>query len=457
MKIVTALATFMLCGQLHHIASATEKPNVIIIFTDDQGYQDLGCYGSPDIATPNIDNLADEGMRFTDFYVAASACSASRAALLTGCYPKRVGMPLVLNPSKTTGPQGLDPKHVTIAELLKPLGYATKEVGKWHLGDEKQYLPTNQGFDSYFGIPYSNDMAAAADMEYAKDCLFREGYSRDKIRQVRGEPLLMRDELCIELPVDQSTVTRRYTDESVRFISESTQTKEPFFLYLAHTMPHTPWYVSSDFQGKSKQGLYGDVIEEIDYNVGRLLNHLEELDIADNTLVVFTSDNGRWLLKGEDGGSALPLLEGKKTTFEGGMRVSCIMRWPGRIPAGSVCTEMASSIDLLPTIAAITGAGSAKDVPLDGREIIDLITGKEDTTTPHRYFFYETQAVRSGDWKFHSRQSHKVKSIARPHKGNALYNLTDDIGESNNVIDDYPEVAARLKKALEVYVSSYKK
>lgn len=440
--------------------AATEKPNIIVVLNDDQGYQDLGCYGSPDIKTPHVDRMAEEGMKFTSFMVASPVCSASRAALLTGCYPNRVGVPGVFFPNR--GHHGLDPKHVTVAEVLKTVGYKTKAVGKWHLGDESEFLPTNQGFDSYYGIPYSNDMYPAKSMQYADDCLFLEGQSFQSLKKAfagktnKGNPRsmkdkvpLMRNEACIEFPADQTTITKRFADEGIAFISESVKEQKPFFLYLANSMPHTPLFASPDFKGKSERGLYGDVIEEIDYNVGRILAHLKKLGIEDNTLVVFTSDNGPWLIKGEHGGSALPLFEGKMTTFEGGQRVPCVMKWPGKIPAGSVCNKLALSMDLLPTFAQITGAEIPTEQALDGENIIDLVTAKAGAETPYKYFFYNQTAVRSGDWKYHSREVFKVKGTARKFTGSTLYNLKEDIGESNNVIEQYPEIAARLAKALQ--------
>jgi arylsulfatase A len=441
------------------VGAANEKPNIIVIFNDDQGYQDLGCFGSPNIKTPHIDRMAAEGMKFTSFMVASPVCSASRAALMTGCYPNRVGVPGVFFPNR--GHNGLDPKQVTIAEMLKTAGYNTMAVGKWHLGDESEFLPTNQGFDSYYGIPYSNDMYPAKSMKYADDCLFLEGQSFQTLEKAfagklgKGNPRslkdkvpLMRNEECIEFPADQSTITKRYADEGIAFISESVKEEKPFFLYLANSMPHTPLFASPDFKGKSERGLYGDVIEEIDYNAGRILNHLKEIGIEDNTLVIVTSDNGPWLVKGEDGGSALPLFEGKMTTFEGGQRVPCVMKWPGKIPSGSVCSEMALSMDLLPTFAQITGAAIPTVQPLDGKNIIDLMTAKAGAKTPHEVFFYNQTAVRSGDWKYHSRELFKVKATARKFTGPTLYNLKEDIGESNNVIDQYPEIAERLAKVL---------
>ena len=440
------------------------RVNIIVILNDDQGYQDLGCFGSPDIKTPHIDQMAAEGMKFTSFMVASPVCSASRAALLTGCYPNRVGVPSVFFPN--TGALGLAPKHVTIAEMLKRVGYKTKAVGKWHLGDHIQFLPTNQGFDSYYGIPYSNDMFPAKNMRYATNCLYREGITPDALaatfprektgmsrwekqpHKMKDKVPLMRNEACIEFPADQTTITKRFADEGIAFISESVKEEKPFFLYLANSMPHTPLFASPDFKGKSERGLYGDVIEEIDYNAGRILNHLKEIGIEDNTLVVFTSDNGPWLVKGEHGGSALPLFEGKMTTFEGGQRVPCVMKWPGKIPAGSVCSELALSMDLLPTFAQISGAALPTQQALDGKNIIDLMTAKAGTETPHDVFFYNQSAVRSGDWKYHAREVFKVKATAREFKGPTLYNLKEDIGESVNVIDQYPEIAERLATVL---------
>jgi arylsulfatase A len=435
--------------------SAADKPNIIIVFNDDMGYADLSCFGAPKIKTPRVDKLAQDGRKFTDFYVASPVCSASRASLLTGCYHNRVGVGGVFFPNR--GHVGLDPKHVTIAEVLKTVGYKTKAVGKWHLGDEKEFLPTNQGFDSYYGIPYSNDMTPAKSMEYAKDCVWLEGFSEQllkdafsgtKKQSLRNKVPLMRDEKCIEMPVDQTTITKRFASEGIKFISESVKEDKPFFLYLANSMPHIPLYVSPEFKDKSKGGLYGDVIEEIDYNFGRILDHLKKLKIEENTLVVFTSDNGPWLVKGKHGGSALPLFEGKMTHFEGGQRVPTIIKWPGKIPAGSVCSEMALSMDWLPTLAHITGAELPTQMSLDGKNIIDLLSGKEGAKTPHEYFFFGSSAVRSGDWKYHAVEKFKVKATARKSKGPTLYNLKEDIGESKNVIDKYPEIAERLKKAL---------
>lgn len=445
------------------VATLAGQPNIILVLNDDQGYQDLGCYGSPDIKTPNIDQLAREGMRFTDFYVGSPVCSASRAAFLTGCYPYRVGVPGVFFPNR--GHKGLDPKHTTLAESLKAAGYATAAVGKWHLGDELEFLPTNQGFDSYFGIPYSNDMTPAKSMKYSDDCLFLEGQSLQTLEKAfsgklkNGTPKglkhkvpLMRNEECIEFPCDQSTITRRYADEGIRFIGESVKAEKPFFLYLANSMPHIPLFASPDFKGKSKRGPYGDVVEEIDFNVGRIMAQLKKLGIEENTIVIYTSDNGPWLTMGANGGCALPLFEGKFTNFEGGQRVPFIIRWPGHVPAGAECPEVAASIDLFPTLAGLAGAKLPTEKTIDGKKITDLITAKPGAKSPHEYYFFVHNAVRSGEWKYHKKEIFKVKATKRDTKGPTLYNLKDDIGETHNVIDEHPEIAERLAKALEAHI-----
>lgn len=447
------------------LAQSSKKPNVIIIFNDDLGYQDLGCYGSPNIKTPHIDQLAKEGMKFTDFYSASPVCSASRAALLTGCYPQRVGVPGVISAGAN---QGLAPKYNTLAELLKSVGYTTAAVGKWHLGDQPQHLPTNQGFDSYYGIPYSNDMYPSKHIPYATNCLFNEGFDLNKIDEAftnmkpgdkqpetaKNKVPLMRNLECIEFPVDQTTITKRFAEESITFIKKSDKDKKPFFLYLANAMPHTPLYVSPEFKGKSKRGLYGDVVEEIDYNTGRILALLKELKIDKNTIVIFSSDNGPWLSKGADGGTALPLFEGKFTSFEGGLRVPFIIKWPNEIKAGGVCENLASTIDVLPTLASITGA-NLPEMELDGKTILDFWKGKPKAVTAHEFYFmvYNGQSVRSGDWKYHKKQIFTVNKDTQTDQSPALYNLKDDIGETKNVVNDYPEIAQKLAKALEEHLT----
>ncbi len=441
---------------------AADRPNIVIIFNDDMGYADVGCFGSAKNKTPRIDKMAEEGCRFTSFYVASAVCSASRAALMTGCYPQRVGVRGVFFPNR---PGGLDPEHFTIAELLRSVGYKTLAAGKWHLGDEPKYLPTNQGFDSYYGVPYSNDMYPARNMKYADDCVYLEGMTPEKIKaafaaakegrqpNLKNKVPLMRDEECIEFPLDQTTITRRLADESIRFIEESVKEGKPFFLYLANPMPHIPLFVSPEFEGKSANGLYGDVIEEIDYSNGRVLDALKANGVDEDTLVIFSSDNGPWLLFGDHGGSAKPLRDGKGSTYEGGQRVPTIMRWPAKIPAGTECSEMASAMDLMPTFAAITGAQLPSELKVVGCDILKLMTGAADAKTPYEAFYFGNQAVRSGDWKY--REGHRYGNWTFPRgqpkpkenpKEKQLFNLAKDIGESNNVIDRHPEVRERLQK-----------
>ena len=438
---ITYLLLSLLClGQL--LASAASKPNVIIIFTDDQGYQDLGCFGSPNIKTPHIDRMAQEGMRFTDFYSAASVCTPSRAALLTGCYPERVGNLGVLFPNRT---KGLNPEETTIARMLKSAGYATACIGKWHLGHHKEFLPTSHGFDRYFGIPYSNDMGVDRNMVLSKEMVWRNGATEEKFRSSRGRaggPPVMRGTEVVEWPADQNTLSKRYTEESIAFIEENKD--QPFFLYLPHTMPHIPLFVTPEFEGKSEIGLYGDCIEEIDSGVGQILDKLRDLGIDKDTLVVYTSDNGPWKLKGNAtdkvkgnmnrniGGSALPLKGYKFSKNEGGMRVPTVMWWPGRIPAGKDCREVTGTIDLLPTIAAISGA-CLPEKKIDGKSIVPLLEGTEGAKSPHEAYYYRTQGVRSGKWKL---------------LGGSLYDLSEDIGESKDLAKDNPDVVERLKGLL---------
>jgi len=409
-------------------AQPDRPPNVIVILTDDQGYQDIGCFGSPDIKTPCLDRMAAEGMRFTDFHVAAPVCTPSRAAILTGCYPQRVSLPAVLFPNSKIG---LHPDEVTLAKLLKTRGYATCCIGKWHLGHLPPFLPTRHGFDSYFGIPYSNDM-------HRKD---------------RGDPEipLMRDERIVEQPAVQETLTERYTAEAVRFITANKD--RPFFLYLPHTMPHVPLHVSDRFKGRSKRGLYGDVIECIDWGTGEILDTLRRLGLASRTLVVYTSDNGPWLTMGKDGGSAWPLRAGKGTTYEGGMRVPCIMWWPGRIPAGRVCSELTVSFDLYPTFARLSGAALPRDRIIDGKDIRPLMSGAEGAKTPHEVFFYyrldHLEAVRSGPWKLMLERGRQGAGAGAPRLPAELYNLQTDIGETRNVAAEHPDVVARLEALAE--------
>jgi len=400
------------------IPAEAGKPNFIIIFTDDQGYQDVGCFGSPLIKTPNLDRMAAAGIRFTDFYVAAAICSPSRAALLTGCYPPRVGITKVLFPKDNIG---LNVKEVTIADMLKARGYTCACVGKWHLGHLPEFLPSQHGFDYYYGIPYSNDMQIK--------------------RSGKSGPPLMYNENIIEHPAEQATLTQRYTNEAIKFITENRNW--PFFLYLAHTMPHVPLHSGEKFRGKSKRGLYGDVIEEIDWSVGEILKTLQELGIDEKTLVLFTSDNGPWLDKGKNGGSALPLRDGKFSTYEGGMRVPCIAHWPGKIPAGRVCYELCAAIDLLPTFALLAGAKAPADRAIDGKDIWPLMSGRLGAKSPHKSFYYykgdKLEAVRNGKWKL------------RRVKETELYDLDVDISEKHNLARQRPKIVKRLTNMMKKF------
>ena len=443
---VLVFIVFFGCNDSQKRPKETSSPNIIIIFTDDQGYQDVGVFGSPLIKTPHLDQMAKDGIRFTDFYSASPVCSPSRAALLTGAYPPRVGVPRVLWPNL---PGGLSNQEVTMADMLKAKNYATACIGKWHLGDEAEYLPNQQGFDSYYGIPFSNDMSVNPRSKISKNIVFREGMTIDSLREKkwRGHkvPLMHQDEV-IEYPVDQSTLTRRYTENALAFITENKDA--PFFLYLAHTMPHIPIFASEAFKGKSARGLYGDVIEEIDWSAGKILETLETLGIAENTLVIYTSDNGPWNLKNGHGGSALPLRGYKFQTYEGGMRVPMIAQWKGKIPSNSVCNEVASTIDLLPTIAYLTD-GKLSNQTIDGKNIWKLLSG-EKVKSPHEegfYYYKDTiaEAVRVQDWKLRV-----VKDSVE------LFDLASDISESTNVAEAHPDIVEKLGKQLRDFEANLK-
>jgi arylsulfatase A-like enzyme len=381
-------------------------------------------------------------MRFTDFYSANSVCSPSRAALLTGCYPTRVSIPAVLFPNDVIG---LNPQETTIAEMLKTKGYATACIGKWHLGHKPEFLPTQQGFDEYFGIPYSNDMWIDPEAKLAPDIHLREGATVEGIRA--GEypkPMvpLMHNEEVVEFPADQSTLTQRYTEAAIQFINKNRES--PFFLYFPHTMPHIPLAVSEEFKGKSARGFYGDAIEEIDWSVGQIMKSLEELGLTEKTMIIFASDNGPWNLANGHGGCALPLRGFKFQTYEGGMRVPAIMRWPGTIPAGRVCSEITATIDLFPTIAHITGADLPSDRIIDGENIWPIISGMEGATTPHEYYYYyrgnTLEAVRGGEWKLR-RQKDLIE----------LYNLESDISEQHNLAEEQPDIVERLTQKADAF------
>lgn len=432
------------------LAGAEDLPNVVLMFTDDQGYGDVGCYGAEGYETPNLDRLAVEGVRFTDFYVSSPVCSASRAALMTGCYHERVGISGALGPSSKLG---LHPDEVTLAEICKTKGYATAAIGKWHLGRPESFLPVNQGFDEYFGLPYSNDM-----WPYHPNVLdlpIEERLKRwPKLPLIEGANVL--DEEIT--PEEQSQLTVRYTERALQFIDRNRD--RPFFLYLAHSQPHVPLFVSERFAGKTKRGLFGDVISEIDWSMGQILERLREHGLDGKTLVLFTCDNGPWLSYGAHAGSAGPLREGKGTCWEGGIRVPFLARWPGKIPAGRVVAEPAMTIDILPTVAGLIGSPLPQR-PIDGKDIWPLLSGQEGVKSPHKtlFFYYgsnELQGLRHGKWKlilphrYRTLGGEETRSDGMPvpykqaSAGLELYDLSTDAGERRNVAEAHPEVLAQL-------------
>src|SRR5260221_3235326 len=362
-------------------AEPSRPPNVVIIFTDDQGYGDVGCYGAKGLTTPNLDRMTREGIRFTDFYVAQPVCSSSRTALLTGCYPNRLGIVGALGPKDR---HGIHDDETTLGQLCKSRGYATAVFGKWHLGHHPQFLPLRHGFDEYLGLPYSNDMWP------------NHPTAGKNFPQL---PLIEGSKTIVENP-DQTQLTTMYTERAVAFIDQHRE--QPFLLYVPHSMPHVPLHVSEKFKGKSERGLYGDVIEEIDWSVGEVLAALKRNGIDDNTLVMFTCDNGPWLVYGNHAGTTGPLREGKQTTFEGGVRVPFIARWPGKIPAGSVCRAPAMTIDIFPTIARLIGA-KLPERKIDGLDIWPLLAAEAGAKSPHEalcfYWLDRLHALRSGRLK----------------------------------------------------------
>lgn len=451
----TSLARILLITCASLITSAcvqAAKPNFVIIFIDDQGYGDLSCFGSKIIDSPNIDRLATEGRKFTSFMVASPVCTPSRAALLTACYPKRVGMHQhVLFPSST---KGLNSEEHTIADLLKQQGYATACFGKWHLGHHPEVLPTANGFDTYFGIPYSNDMNHPDNKGKPKggadgmDALWQNPEST----LTHWNTPLFEDEEIVELPVDQRTVTRRYTQKAIDFVTAHQD--EQFFVYLPHSMPHIPLYVPDDVQDPNPKNAYINTIEHIDAEVGRLLNTLDELKLTENTYVVYTTDNGPWLQFKHHGGSAGPLREGKGTTFEGGQRVPCLIRGPG-IPAGTVCDELTGTIDVLPTIAAITKTALPTDKKIDGLDVTGLWMGTTEESPRTEFIHYTSQGnlegLRQGNWKLlvkkPRQQRNRKNKPAVPAKPPQimLFDLSNDIGEENNLAAAHPDVVSRLQ------------
>ncbi len=398
---------------------AKDRPNIILINCDDLGYGDIGCYGSTKNKTPVLDQMAAEGVRFTDFYMAAPVCTPSRAAMMTGCYPQRVSLDRVDNGDWVLFPgqsMGLNPEEKTIATLLKGRGYATKLVGKWHLGDQEPFLPTRHGFDSYYGIPFSNDMGL---MTWFED--FNH-----------YPPLpLMRDEQVVQEQPDQAGLTERYVEESVQFIRDNVD--EPFFLYLAHMYVHVPLYAPQRFLDQSENGPYGAAVECVDWATGAIMYELKKLGLDENTIVIFTSDNGSQI--GEDGGSNDPLRGAKGETWEGGQRLPFIVRWPGQLQAGAECGEMTTSMDFLPTLVGLAGGSAPDDRIIDGKDVSNLWFDPTTAKGPHDAFFYylcdRLEAVRAGKWKLHVERRE-------------LYDLSADIGEQNNVIDDNPDVVTEL-------------
>ncbi len=440
LAVLLAVASVVASAVASSPATAQRSPNIVIIFIDDMGYADIGPFGATGYATPNLDRMAREGTKLTSFYAAQAVCSASRAALLTGTYPNRIGIHGALGPGSSVG---LGDSETTIAELLKSKGYSTAVFGKWHLGDRPQFLPTRHGFDEYFGLPYSNDMWP--------------NHPEAKPGTYPPLPLIAGDTVQQLMP-DQAQLTRRYTEHAISFIERNTQ--RPFFLYVPHTMVHVPLFVGASFKGSSPAGLYGDVVQELDWSVGEILKTIKQQGLDRNTLVIFTSDNGPWLSYGDHGGSAGPLREGKGTAWEGGVRVPFIARWPGRIRAGSTTAEPAMTIDMLPTLAKLVGAKLPRQT-IDGLDVWPLLKGDARARSPHEafYFYYNTselQAVRSGKWKLilpHSYRSLGDQQRATggvPVKyhtvavGLELYDLQRDIGERANVASQHPDVVKRL-------------
>jgi arylsulfatase A len=430
------------------------KPNFIIIFTDDQGYGDLGCYGHPSIKTPHIDRMAAEGQKWTSFYVAANVCTPSRAGLLTGRHPIRTGMygdnRRVLFPDSDGG---LPQSEKSIAKILKERGYSTAAIGKWHLGHLPQYLPTSHGFDSYYGIPYSNDMDRVNDVEY------KASFLNPKIEYFQVP--LLRNTQELERPADQNTITKRYTEEAVKFIKASKNkpgAPQPFFLYLAHSLPHVPLFASKDFLGKSERGLYGDVIEEIDWSVGQILNTLRQQGLDKNTYVIFTSDNGPWAIFNEHAGSSGLLYGAKGTSYEGGVRVPAVFWGPGKVKPG-VVSGMGSTLDLLPTLTKLAGATLPTDRVYDGYDLSGVLLGKDKSPRNEMFYYHDSKlfAARKGDYKLYYYSNNpdgypaKVEKLAKVR----LYNLQHDPSEKYDLADSRPEVVRQIEELVKQHVNSF--
>lgn len=436
-------------------AFAAERPNVVIIFIDDMGYGDVEFNGAKGPRTPNLNQMAAEGMKFNDFYVGCAVCSGSRTALLTGCHYQRLSMRPVLFPNST---HGLNPQEVTIADMLKETGYKTACVGKWHLGHLPPCLPTYQGFESYYGVPYSNDMWIDPANKLAADIEVREGLTLGEVKaghRKKNWVPLFRGEEVIEYPANQKTLTKRYTEEAVKFIKE--ERKEPFFLYLPHTMVHLPLAVSKEFENRTDK-LIWDAIEEVDWSVGQVLDAIKAKGISKNTLVIFTSDNGAAV------GSSLPLRAKKASVYDGGIREPTLMWWPGQIPKGTVCTEVAATIDILPTLAKLADCKLPKQ-KIDGKDIGPLMTGKQGAKSPHETYvlMHGLGTVRSGKWKFYPWQEGKERRRKAPKTNKKLstfpvqlYDTLADIGETKNVAEQHPAVVEKSQAAYDSHLKEIK-
>lgn len=428
-----------------------KKPNIIIIFCDDLGYGDLGAFGHPTISTPNLDQMAAQGQKWNSFYVAASVCTPSRAALVTGRYPIRSGLcsdeRRVLFPDSTGGIPG---EEVTIAEALKKAGYATACIGKWHLGHLPQYLPTEHGFDYYFGIPYSNDMDYVGGENAFEKLRYRP-------KSEYWNVPLMRNKEIIERPADQNTITQRYTQEAVQFIKQNKN--QPFFLYFPHSMVHTPLFASDNFDGVSRRGLFGDVMAEVDWSVGTLVKTLKEENLADNTLIVFSSDNGPWLSMLQAGGSAGLLRMGKGTTWEGGMREPTIFYWPGRIKPGAVM-DMGSTLDLFPTVCALSGAEFPKDKVMDGHDLSPVLFSEQSSPRETMIYYRGEQvfAARKGPFKAHyiTQGSYGIGGERTEHEIPLLFNVEQDPSEKYNIADQHPEVIQEINQIVKQHKKTVK-
>jgi arylsulfatase A len=427
--------------------NSDNMPNFIIIFTDDQGYGDLGCYGHPSIKTPNLDRMAAEGQKWTSFYVAANVCTPSRAALMTGRLPIRSGMcsdiRRVLFPDSDGG---LPQTEITIARQLKKVGYRTAAIGKWHLGHLPAYLPTSHGFDSYYGIPYSNDM------DRVNDIPAKEAFANPKIEYFQV-PLMQNTEV-VERPADQNTLVKRYTTEALKIIKESK--KQPFFLYLAHSLPHVPLFASPDFKGKSERGLYGDVIEEIDWSVGEILKALRQQGLDKNTYVLFTSDNGPWALFNEQGGSSGLLYGNKGTSYEGGVRVPAIFWAPGQIKP-AVVSQMGSTMDVFPTLSKLAGVATPTDRTYDGYDLSGVLLGKGTSPRNEMFFYHGTRlfAARRGAYKLYYYRNNPIGYPEKMEKLDKLqlFNVQHDPSERYDLADSQPEVIREIEAMVKQHLA----